>query len=210
MRQFLTAIFALIFLTASSQELNPQEQLKENIDKPAILSVSWSVAMPMGELTNYNKMTSGRGFLLEINQMVNEKWTYGGTFGWQAFFDKNQIWYIGKNSVISGTRRNYVNSLAFMGSTKYYFTTSVSGVKAYLNLEAGATVIENYEIFGLYTYRELEWHFALSPGLGIDVPATDKMGLQVSFKYYNSFKNNSSIHYSWFNVGLGVYLKISD
>lgn len=210
MKQVLVTIFALLFSVVSSQEVDPQDKIKKNIDSPAILSLSWSTAVPMGELTNYNRMTSGRGLQLEINQMVDDKWSYGGTFGWQAFFDKNMIWYFGENSVISGVQRNYVNSLAFLGSTKYRFTTSVNGIIAYLGLEAGATVIENYEIFGLYSYRELEWHFALIPGIGINVPVTNNIGLQIYFKYYNSFKNNSSIHYSWLNTGLGVYFKIAD
>jgi len=113
-----------------------------------------------------------------------------------------------ENSIMSGIQRNYINSIAFLGSTKYYFSTSVNGIKAYLNLEAGASIIENYEVFGLYEFRELEWHFSLVPGLGIEIPATENLGFQIYFKYPNSFKNNSSIHYTWLNTGIGMYFRM--
>lgn len=210
MRTFLLFLFLSIVFVAVSQDLNHQEQIMKAQNSAVIFSASWSTAIPMGELTSYSRMSSGRGFQFELNQVVNEKWTYGGTIGWQAFFDINEVWYISENSVISGIRRNYINSLAFLGNTKYYFSTSVNGIKAYLSLDIGATVIENYEIFGLYKYRELEWHYTMVPGLGIDIPATEKLGFQIYFKYPNSFKNNSSIHYSWLNTGAGIYLKILD
>jgi hypothetical protein len=210
MKHLLFGIFLFFTGFVFSQELKEQQQFKTEDDKAVQIVVSWSTAVPMGELTHYTNVASGRGFQFEINQYINDKWTYGATFGWQSFFDKSEVWYIDQNSIMSGIQRNYINSLSFTGSSKYYFSTSVNGIKAYLNLELGASVIENFEIFGLYEYRELYWHWAVIPGMGIDIPASSKFGVQIYFKYPNLFKTKSSIHYSWLNTGLGLYYKITD
>jgi len=210
MKYLVIAFFLGIAISVYAQDMNPQELIQNKQDRSVELAASWSVGIPMGDITQYTMMTSGRGIQFEINQYINQKWTYGGTFAWQSFFNKGEVWYLGDQSIISGIQRNYINSLSFLGSTKYYFSTSVNGIKAYLNLEAGASVIENYEIFGLYEYRELEWHFDLVPGMGIEIPANNHIGFQIYFKYPNSFKNNSSIHYSWLNTGIGMYLKLDD
>ncbi len=210
MKYLILSICLLSVSIGISQELVPQEKIESANDKSVQLVASWSTAVPMGDLTNYTNAASGRGFQFEINQYINKNWTYGATFGWQSFFNKSEVWYIDQNSIISGIQRNYINSLTFSGSAKHYFSTSANGIKAYLSLELGASVIENFEIFGLNEYRELYWHLAVVPGLGIDIPASDKWGVQIYFKYPNSFKTKSSIHYSWLNTGVGLYYKITD
>lgn len=210
MRYLITSIFVSLLFGGFCQDINPQKLMEKTKNQSVQLSASWSVGIPMGDITQYTLMTSGRGLQFEINQHINDRWVYGGTFGWQSFFEKGEVWYVSDYSIISGIQRNYINALSFLGSSKYYFPTSANGIKAYLNLEAGASVIENYEIFGLYEYREMEWHFAVVPGMGIEIPANDQIGVQIYFKYPNSFKNNSSIHYSWLNTGIGLYLKIDD
>lgn len=210
MKYLVIAFFLGIVISGFTQDIKPQELMQNKQARSVELAASWSVGIPMGEITQYTMMTSGRGMQFEINQQINSKWTYGGTFGWQSFFNKGEVWYVSDHSMITGIQRNYINALSFLGSTKYYFSTSVNGIKAYLNLEAGASVIENDEIFGLYEYRELEWHFALVPGMGIEIPATEHLGFQIYIKYPNSFKNNSSIHYSWLNTGIGMYFTLDN
>lgn len=208
MRVFIVIIFGLMFHIGNAQKLNIDKHVSDSTDKSVIVAVSWSTAIPMGEMTKYTRNTSGRGFHVEINQIINEKWTYGGAIAWQAFFEKSDIWYINSNSVISGVQRNYINAMFFLANTKYYFSTSVNSIKAYLTVDAGASVIENYEIFGLYEYRELEWHLSLNPGVGIDMPLNRSLGFQIYFKYANSFQTNSSVLYSWLNTGAGMYFRI--
>lgn len=191
---------------ANAQEEPEAEPLIENHDVSVL--VSWSTAIPMGELTNDVKMTSGRGFQFDVSKNINNRFTYGMNFAWQAFFQKEYEVYNTSESASSGWQRNYVNAILFMATTRYYFSTSANKLRAYLGLEAGATAIENYQIFGMYEYKELEWHFALTPAMGVDIPVSNALGFSLYFKFPNSFKSHSSIHYSWLNTGVGFYAKI--
>lgn len=172
------------------------------------LTASWSAAIPMGATNDYVKFTSGRGFQFELEQNINPRWSIGGTFAWQAFFNKSYTFYFKENSVISATKRNYINALVLMANTKYYFPSTVNKLRVYIGAELGTTAIENDEIYGIYRNKELYWHFAISPVLGVDIPMTNSIGINIYLKYLNSFKTKESIHYSWLNTGIGIYLKI--
>lgn len=172
------------------------------------IAASWSAAIPFGETSTFVNATSGRGMQFEIDSFINERWTLGGNFGWQSFFQKNYKLYLNEQSIISGVQRNYINSLILMATSKYYFSTESNKIKAYLSLDIGTTVIENWEIFGNQHYKELLWHFALAPGVGMDIPIIKNFGMQIYVKYDNSFKNKNSIHYSWLNTGVGLFLII--
>lgn len=172
------------------------------------LAMSWSAAVPMGATNDYVKFTSGRGFQFELEQNINPRLSVGGTFAWQAFFNKSYTFYFQDYSAISATKRNYINALAFMVNTKYYFPTTVNKLKVYVGMDLGTTAIENDEIYGVYRNKELYWHLAFSPVLGVDIPMTNALGINIYLKYLNSLKTKDSIHYSWLNTGIGIYLKI--
>ncbi len=194
LRNIVFALISMIWISSQAQETS--------------IYSSWSTAVPMGSTTDYVKTASGRGIQFDVTQQINERFTYGGNFGWQAFYEKGYQIYFNDNAMVTAWQRNYLNAFFMMASGRYYFATSVNKIKAYLSIEIGATAIENYEIFGLYNNRNLSWHFALTPALGIDIPASEHWGLNVYFKFHNSFKNESSVHYSWINTGIGLYLRI--
>jgi len=191
---YLILFFWGLFLSISAQDVKIQ--------------ASWSTAIPVGDMTDFCKNTSGRGAQLDVEQKINDRFSFGGNFAWQTFYEKDFQIYNDAETIRTGWQRNYVNALLLMATSKYYFATSVSKIKAYLSLEAGITAIENYEIFGIYEFRELNWHFALSPALGVDIPAGNSFGFNIFIKFPNSFKNNSDIHYSWINTGVGVFFII--
>lgn len=172
------------------------------------IALSWSPAVPIGETSKYVNATSARGFQFEVDQFINDRWSIGGNFGWQAFFQKDFKMYLDEQSIISGVQRNYINALILMVNSKYYFPNTVNRVRGYVSIDIGTTAIENYEVFGARQYKELLWHFALAPGVGVDIPIVKNFGVQVYFKYHNSFKNKNSAHYSWLNTGIGLYLFI--
>ena len=74
------------------------------------LTASWSAAVPMGEMNDYVRQTSGRGFQVELEQEVIPRMSIGGLMGWQGFFNKSYTFYYNDYSAISATRRNYINS----------------------------------------------------------------------------------------------------
>jgi hypothetical protein len=200
-------LFSVSGLWAQTDSLNI---IQESINKEITLDASWSPAIPMGQMTDEVRTTSGRGVQFGISQNVNNRLSFGGNLVWQMFYEKSYEIYTDENSVFSGWQRNYINAFSLMANTKYYFSNSVNNIKAYLSLEIGASIIENYQVIGLYEFKELEWHFAIAPVVGIDIPATKYLGFQVYIKYPNSFKSNSSFHYSWINTGIGIYVKIPE
>ena len=113
--------------------------------------------------------------------------------------------YLKDQSITSGIQRNYINAYWFSVGSKYYFSSTVNMVKAYLSINLGFSAIENWEIFGNNEYKEVLGHFTASPGLGVEIPATKNIGFLMYFKYQHSFKAQNSIHYSWLNTGIGMY-----
>lgn len=174
------------------------------------IAASWSTAVPLGEISKLVNTTSGRGMQFEFDKFKKDRWSLGGNFAWQSFFQKDFKMYFEDHSITSGIQRNYINSLSLFATTKYFFSNTTNRIKAYISFDIGASIIENYEIFGTYSYKELLWHFALAPGLGVDIPATKNFGIQIYLKFANSFRNNNSINYSWLNTGIGLYLIIPD
>lgn len=195
MRKWILICFSLMFsamLTAQELRIAP----------------GWTTAVPIGETSKYVNATSARGFQFEVDQFINDRWSFGGNFGWQAFFQKDFKMYLEDQSIISGVQRNYINALILMFTSRYYFPNSVNKVRAYVAIDIGTAAIENYEIFGTHQYKELLWHFAIAPGVGVDIPIVKNLGIQVYFKYHNSFKSQNSAHYSWIQTGIGLYVNI--
>jgi len=211
MKRYTIMIGIILFLLNGPKAQNDSIiSLKKSINKDISLDLSWSTAVPMGDMTEQVKITSGRGVQFGLSQNINDRFSYGGSFAWQMFFNKSYEMYINNASVLTGWKRDYINAFMLLGTGKYYFSTSVNKIKAYLSIEMGASIIENYQIFGINEYKELEWHFALNPSVGLEIPASKNLGFYLYIKYPNSFSNNSSFHYSWINSGIGVYLKIPD
>ena len=101
-RNILFALISIIWITSQAQETS--------------IYASWSTAVPMGATTDYVKSTSGRGIQFDITQQINEKFTYGGNFGWQTFYEKGYQVYFNDNSMITGWQRNYLNAFFMMAS----------------------------------------------------------------------------------------------
>ncbi|OYT17789.1 MAG: hypothetical protein B7C24_00570 [Bacteroidetes bacterium 4572_77] len=177
-------------------------------EKEVFISASWSTAVPMGAMTDYVKVATGRGFQIDISQSITENIFYGGNMGWQMFYEEGMAMHTIENVTATALQRNTINAIQLMGFSRFYFVTSATKIKAYLNMEIGATFIANESKFWKYIAQEMEWHFALSPGVGIDIPASENLGINIYMKFPNSFKSNGSDHYMWINTGIGMYFKI--
>ncbi len=197
-----------IIILAIISNILAQEDVSATFKKMITVDASWSTAVPIGDMIADVRTTSGRGFQFGVAQYLNERFSYGGNFAWQMFYENDFEVFINEYSVFSGYQRVYVNAFMLTGTSKYYFPTSVNKIKAYISLEIGASAIENYQIMGMYEFKEFEWHFAISPGLGVEIPATKTIGFQLYMKFPYSFKANSTYHYSWINTGVGMYVKI--
>ncbi len=204
----LTSIILLLFVLGLKAQENSDEQVQLTKSKDIMVSASWTVAVPLGDMNDFVRSTSGRGFQFDLHQFINDRFSCGGSFSWQAFYEKDFKIYQYEQSAYAGWQRNYINAFFIMGSAKYNFATSANKIKAYLSIEVGASIIENNIRLGIYETKELEWHFALIPALGVEIPVTKNLGFNMHIKFPNSFKNNSSIHYSWLNTGVGMYVII--
>jgi len=209
MRNIVLTIFVLLLVALSLQaQDNSVDEAQLTMSKDIMISASWTAAIPMGELSELVKSTSGRGVQFDLHQFINDRISYGGSFSWQAFYEKDFVIYQNEQSTFTAWQRNYVNAFFIMASGKYNFATSANKIKAYLSLDIGASIIENDMRFGIYETNELEWHFSVIPTLGVEIPATKNLGFNLHIKFPNSFQNNSSIHYSWLNAGIGMYVII--
>jgi hypothetical protein len=53
-----------------------------------IWTVNYDIGIPLGGMTDYTSKTSFRGFSVNGNSYISDKVTLGGTFQWNAFYEK--------------------------------------------------------------------------------------------------------------------------
>ena len=53
-----------------------------------VWTVNYEVGIPLGGMTDYISKTSWRGFSVNGQSYITDKVTLGGTFQWNAFYEK--------------------------------------------------------------------------------------------------------------------------
>jgi outer membrane protein W len=188
---FTTAILILVFTISSYAQSK--------------FAITYSVAFPTGETSDYFESTSWRGLGIDYTYLIKENLGVGFSTGWQVFSeDVGYVTETTRTETISGFRYNYLNSFPLFGTGTYYFNAA-GKIEPYAALGIGLVYNRLEEDTGLFTNENTAWQFGLRPELGLDY----EMGYQgvglraaVRYQYVASGSDVPSLPFFSVNVGL--------
>lgn len=173
------------------------------------VELSYQTALPLGELSDAIGNFSGRGVGLEYQYLVDDELAIGLKLGWNVFQDvgpENGLYEIEDNGAqvtVRGKRFSYVNAIPIMANVTYYFGTDDLDIRPLFSLGVGGMVIEDRVDIGLFTSTEKNFHFGLSPKIGVDIPA-GSVSLVPSITYNFAPPSKDSISYQYIGFNLGI------
>ena len=172
-----------------------------------IFAMTYNMALPTGDMADYNGKYSWRGFGFEGRAFVTDNITLGGSFSWNVFF-KEEInkSYVQDNTTLTGNFYKYINAFPINFTAHYYFNDYDAPVRFHAGLGIGTSKINQETDFGVWAITHDLWHFNMSPDIGILMPMNYKTNLFVNVRYNYAFKNEGYDYgYFGFNVGLAWY-----
>lgn len=175
----------------------------------SVVEVSYQTALPMGEFSDLISNFSGRGMGLEYQYLVDDELGIGLKLGWNVFTDvgsDNEIYMTERNGsdvTLRGKKYDYVNVYPIMANVTYYIGTDDLDVRPVLSLGVGGMVINHRTDMGLFTTSEQNFHFGMSPKIGVDIPA-GSVSVVPSITYNYAPPANDSITFSYIGFNLGI------
>lgn len=187
-------ILAIICLTVS------HASLAQN----SLFSLNYAVTVPLGNTNDYIDQMSGRGFVLEYQKFVNERWAFGGEIGHTTLYKKeaNKVYTEGTAS-LSGVQYRYQYNWPIMVTANYYVMTG-EALRPYFGLGMGTVAHDRQIDMGIFTSQETHWQFALRPEFGLYYQASEGVGFRFGAKYYQSFESGSLAGQSNLGLNFGI------
>lgn len=175
----------------------------------SVVEVSYQTALPMGELSDLVGNFSGRGMGLEYQYLIDDALGIGLKLGWNVFTDvgpDNELYMTERNGAevtLRGKKYDFVNAYPIMANVTYYIGTDDLDVRPLLSLGVGGIVINQRTDMGLFTTSQQNFHFGLSPKIGVDIPA-GSVSVVPSITYNYAPPANDSITFSYIGFNLGI------
>ena len=189
-------IFFLLVASLCMQGLLAQDR--------SIFVISYPIAFPAGNLSDYISNTSFRGINLEFGREVKPNVIVEMETGWNVFYQEapNQVYTEGTAS-ISGKQFRYTNSVPILAGAKWILK-SKNNLIPYAGLGLGTMYSDRSTDFGLYRISKDAWQFCLRPELGITFKSRGGPAAMLGVKYYASFNSSELDGQSFFTVNIGV------
>lgn len=169
-----------------------------------IFIISYPVAFPMGDLSDYTNATSFRGINMEWGREVKPNLIAEIETGWNVFYQRepDQVYKQGTAS-ISGVQYRYTNAVPILAGAKWVLK-SKNNLVPYAGLGLGTMYADRSTDFGLYRISTDAWQFCVRPELGITFKSRNGPSAMLGVKYYSSFNSNDLDGQSFLTINLGV------
>jgi hypothetical protein len=170
-------------------------------------SIVYSVGVPMGSLQDHVSETSWRGMGFEYQKFIKPNVSVGVNFAYSVFYEsKPYDSYTQGTATLSGTQYRYDNMFPMLVNGQYHL--SIGGaIKPYIGLGVGTLYNLRNTDMGLWTIEENNWHFLLSPELGLICDISPYVGFKVNAKYDNAFATGSADGFANLNFNFGFVFR---
>lgn len=190
MKYIATIILALLISSASYSQ--------------SLYSMNYTMSFGSGETGDFISSASFRGFTFEGRGFVSDQFSLGGLFTWSTFYEKLAgETYTSGYTTITGSQYRYINAYPILFQAHWYTNDDEFEPRAYLGGGLGPYKIDQRLNAGVWSIQENNWHFGLSPEVGILYPVSMSTSLNISFRYHYVFKAKDTIDHSWFGLSLG-------
>ncbi len=168
-------------------------------------SLNYTMSSPVGETGKYINKTSFRGFTFEGRRFISDNISLGGVFTWSTFYEKvTDEPLLEDNMTISGTQYRYLNVFPILFQAHYYLSTEDKKQLIYMGGGAGVYKINQRTELGVWLLEHNNWHFGISPEIGLFYPVSNSASLNISLKYHYVFKTSETTDHSWFGLNVGI------
>ncbi len=165
-------------------------------------SINYSFGLPTADLKDFTDNTSFRGIIFEAKNFRSEQLSIGFSLGWQVFKDRLEGTFSQEGQDITGTQVRYVNTLPIM-VTGHYHLGDPGGVRPYVGAGVGTVHSLQRTDVGLFTVSNNNWHFGFYPEVGVFIPVSFDMGINLAAKYNYAIGTSDSFDYSYLALSLG-------
>jgi len=168
-------------------------------------SLLYSVGVPTGALKDHTASMSWRGVTFEWQKFINPDVSVGVNLAYSVFYDDMGYGsYTNKNATLTGHQYRYNNLFPMAVNGQYHFNASSTGpVKPYVGLGIGTIYDLRNTDMGMWTIEEQNWHFMVSPEVGLIYDLNMATGIKFSVRYDNAFKIDNADAFGNINLNLG-------
>ena len=189
--KYLATLFAaiLISVTASSQSL---------------FSLNYTMSFGVGETGDYISSASFRGMTFEGRGFVSDQFSIGGLFTWATFYEKLAgETYTEGYTTLTGTQYRYINAFPILLQAHWYSNDDEFEPRVYVGAGIGPYKINQKTNVGVWSLEHRNWHFGMSPEIGLLFPVSMDTQFNISLRYHYVFKAEDTIDHSWFGLSVG-------
>jgi hypothetical protein len=166
-------------------------------------SLLYSVGVPMGALKDHTANTSWRGVTFEWQKFLNPDVSVGINLAYSLYYDDMGYGsYTKGNATLTGHQYRYNNLFPMAVNGQYHFQSS-SSLKPYIGLGIGTIYDLRNTDMGMWTVEEENWHFLMSPEVGLIYDLNMATGIKFSIRYDNAFKISDADAFGNLNLNLG-------
>lgn len=168
-------------------------------------TLSYSIGVPMGDLSDFITPISWRGINLDYRKMVTPNVGVGFTVGWNVFYEElpNDSYTV-DNVTLSGKQWRYSNHIPMYLNPTYFFKPGES-LNPFIGLGVGTMYSLRNTDMNLYTVEQDAWNFAVVPEVGFQYSVDDATAISVSGKLNYGFKAGNELdgNQSFFTLNVG-------
>ena len=168
-------------------------------------SVDYTMSKGLGETGDYINKFSFRGLTVEGRGFLNENWSLGGLFTWTTFYEKYaEETFTSDDITVTGTQYRYLNAFPLLFQAHYYLSTEDDKPWVYFGAGTGAYKMVQRTNTGIWSVENNNWHFGISPEVGVFYPISHSTGINLSLKYHYVFKASGTTDHSWLGLNIGI------
>jgi len=189
----------LIIMLAAGVLVSPCVSAQSNT------SLLYSVGVPTGALKDHTGSMSWRGVTFEWQKFINPDVSVGVNFAYSLFYDYMGYGsYTRDNATVTGHQYRYNNLFPMAVNGQYHFNAgSTSPIKPFVGLGIGTIYDLRNTDMGMWTVEEQNWHFLMSPEVGLVYDLNMATGIKFSLRYDNAFKTSDADAFGNLNINIG-------
>jgi len=170
----------------------------------SLYSLNYNVSFSSGETAKFIQNTSFRGFTFEGRGFISEQVSIGGLFNWSTFYEKLAgAEYTRGTATVTGNQYRYINAFPMLFQAHYYLQDDEYEPRVYMGGGVGPYIINQRVNIGVWTANEDNWHFGISPEVGLLFPVSMTTSFNLSVRYHYVFKAKNTVDHSWFGLTAG-------
>ncbi len=164
--------------------------------------LTWNVSLPTGETNDFVSGVHFRGFSLEWLNYQSRDTAFGINAGWNVFNESFHGTISGDNFAVTGSSWRYVNAVPIYASYHKYMGVDRRDKRAYLGLNGGMSYIETRTQVAIWELVEDNWHLAIAPEIGVQLPWNAFLGT-LALRYNYAFSAGDSEAHQWLELRIG-------